>query len=307
MNPGIPPLDTDNDGMPDSWETFYGTQPGIADDSRDIDTNGYTNIEEYINSLICDPTVIQPQQVEIAIKVFLQGPFDPNNGLMYSELRNQGLLPAVEPYTALGFTHVNGGGELVNSTILEVTGNNAIVDWIFIELRSGNDFTEVLATQSALLQSDGDVVSTDGISPVTFNGFPAGDYYVAIRHRNHLGIMTANAYSLSHNISEIDFTDGSAATYGTEAQTQVDGVKLMWVGDVNTDNQIKYSGQDNDRSLILQLIGGSNIVSTISGYHNEDCNMDGIVKYSGSDNDRSIQLVNIGGAVITNVKIGQLP
>ncbi|RMG94082.1 MAG: T9SS C-terminal target domain-containing protein [Chloroflexi bacterium] len=49
LNSGTPPTDTDNDGMPDSWEISYGTDPLVADHNGDIDGDGYTNIEAYIN------------------------------------------------------------------------------------------------------------------------------------------------------------------------------------------------------------------------------------------------------------------
>jgi hypothetical protein len=45
------PLDTDNDGMPDSWESRHGLNPhDAADGSTDKDGDGYTNVEEYLNS-----------------------------------------------------------------------------------------------------------------------------------------------------------------------------------------------------------------------------------------------------------------
>ena len=48
---GSAPTDTDGDGMPDSWESANGTNPNVADNNGDIDGDGYTNLEEYINSL----------------------------------------------------------------------------------------------------------------------------------------------------------------------------------------------------------------------------------------------------------------
>ena len=42
--------DTDGDGMPDEWEQQNGTDPG-ANDAMVIASNGYANIENYINSL----------------------------------------------------------------------------------------------------------------------------------------------------------------------------------------------------------------------------------------------------------------
>lgn len=46
-------FDTDRDGMPDAWETANSLDPNDpADGSRDADGDGYTNLEEYLNSLV---------------------------------------------------------------------------------------------------------------------------------------------------------------------------------------------------------------------------------------------------------------
>ncbi|HEY6021434.1 MAG TPA: hypothetical protein VIY48_16465, partial [Candidatus Paceibacterota bacterium] len=50
MSSGVAPVDTDGDGMPDSWELDHGLNPNVADGNADRDGDGYTNIEEYINS-----------------------------------------------------------------------------------------------------------------------------------------------------------------------------------------------------------------------------------------------------------------
>lgn len=52
LNPGISPQDTDQDGMPDDWETTRALNPDIPDDDGDDDNDGYTNLEEYLNSLV---------------------------------------------------------------------------------------------------------------------------------------------------------------------------------------------------------------------------------------------------------------
>ncbi len=49
------PKDTDQDGMPDVWEKQKGldlSDPG--DRNGDLDNDGYTNLEEYLNSLVRD-------------------------------------------------------------------------------------------------------------------------------------------------------------------------------------------------------------------------------------------------------------
>lgn len=52
---GKPYKDTDGDGMPDLWEKKYHLDPDVASDANgDLNGDGYTNIEKYINGL--DPT-----------------------------------------------------------------------------------------------------------------------------------------------------------------------------------------------------------------------------------------------------------
>ena len=48
---GPAPLDTDQDGMPDAWETARGLNPNNAADRNNLNLFGYTRIEEYINDL----------------------------------------------------------------------------------------------------------------------------------------------------------------------------------------------------------------------------------------------------------------
>ncbi|KAG7092593.1 hypothetical protein E1B28_008936 [Marasmius oreades] len=48
---GTAPVDTDKDGIPDAYESAHGTNPNAAD-STSIASNGYANIENYINSLV---------------------------------------------------------------------------------------------------------------------------------------------------------------------------------------------------------------------------------------------------------------
>jgi pectate lyase len=43
------PKDTDNDGMPDDWETQHGLNPEQPGNNEDPDGDGYTNIEEFLN------------------------------------------------------------------------------------------------------------------------------------------------------------------------------------------------------------------------------------------------------------------
>ena len=46
------PTDTDHDGMPDTWETANSLNPNDASDRAVFATNGYTNLENYLNSIV---------------------------------------------------------------------------------------------------------------------------------------------------------------------------------------------------------------------------------------------------------------
>jgi hypothetical protein len=67
--------DTDNDGMPDAWETLHGFDPKVADDSGDADGDGYTNLEEYLNEVAAWPAT--------AALIF-----DGARGVRYAEIGN---------------------------------------------------------------------------------------------------------------------------------------------------------------------------------------------------------------------------
>ena len=51
LAPGAPWVDADADGMPDDWETAHGLDPATADGSADRDGDGFTNLEDWLNSL----------------------------------------------------------------------------------------------------------------------------------------------------------------------------------------------------------------------------------------------------------------
>jgi len=57
---GSPPVDSDHDGMPDTWETAHGLNPNLDDSAQDRDSDGYTNIEEYVNGIVSSPTTGSP-------------------------------------------------------------------------------------------------------------------------------------------------------------------------------------------------------------------------------------------------------
>jgi len=245
--------------------------------------------------------------LRIRPRMLLEGPWDETSNLMNDDLRANGLLPLTEPYTRLLYEHTNSGGEQTTEEVLAVNGNDAIVDWVIIELRRVDSPNLVVASASALLQRDGDVVDVDGTSPVDLHALP-GTYQIAMRHRNHLGAMTIAPVALGGSAATIDLTSPSLDTYGTEARRLHGGKAMLWCGDVNGDGRTMYSGIANDRDLVLTKIGGTSPTNILANvYAQEDVNLDGRVLYTGIGNDRDHILQSIGGGVPTNVRAAQLP
>ncbi|MCW0481826.1 pectate lyase [Gaoshiqia sediminis] len=53
LKSGEAPVDTDHDGMPDAWELKAGLDPNDPSDAnKNRNNDGYTNVEEYLNSLV---------------------------------------------------------------------------------------------------------------------------------------------------------------------------------------------------------------------------------------------------------------
>ncbi|QQR87237.1 MAG: hypothetical protein IPJ76_03165 [Flavobacteriales bacterium] len=313
--------DLDGDGY-GSWTTEvmqceappgYIDTPTDCDDTDPLIFNGhacddgdvFNGQNDFIHAITClchgDATVID-------LRTNLQGPYDGNSGLMRDDLRSAGLVPTMEPYTAAGYNFTLGAGAFVLPSVLAVAGSSAVVDWVVVEVRQGEPPHAIQHSRPALLLRDGRVVELDGTSMVKVPLVP-GNWEVAVRHRNHLPVMSAGTYSSTFPNATVDLTLASTATYGTEARCALpNGVFGQWQGNVLPDNSLKYTGSLNDRDPILIAVGGTIPTATISGvYSNSDSNMDATIKYTGAGNDRDPILINIGGTVPTAQRQAQTP
>ena len=242
----------------------------------------------------------------IRIDLMLGGPYDPFTGRMNDQLRAAEMIPQQDPYTMAGSVPVlSPPSQFLDPGLLAVSGDSAVVDWVWLDIMPADDPTQVVSAKAALILANGTVNDTYGKVTVDMN-CGAGQYYLRIRHRNHLAVTLAEPITLGADPISIDLTDPATPTFGTNAQKEVNGVMMLWPGDANGDGVVKYVGAGNDRNPLLIMMNGVP-TSTISGYHLEDINMDGVVKYVGAGNDRDIILQTIGGAVPTAVRVEQGP
>ncbi|PZF73443.1 hypothetical protein DN068_08620 [Taibaiella soli] len=287
--------DSNNDGINDITSVGLGyldaNGDGRVDNPIDPDGDGIANND----GLDFMPTAfggLGPVTV-VNVTALLQGALQGNGGgtIMRDNLRQNALIPLAQPYNTTSstrFKQVGGGEETTNSTVLNVNAgtNSAVVDWVLIELRSGSKADSVVHTVSALIERNGHVVGADGNQLGVM--LPPGTYYVSVKHRNHLGVMTATPVVISGQANTIDFT--TTATYGSGAQIQVSpGVYAMWMGDVNRDGKIYFTAPGNDRDAQLVQLSG-NQFGYITTYQTADINMDGQSYYTAPNNDRDLLL-----------------
>ena len=236
-------------------------------------------------------------KIQINPKVFLQGPLlnTATSGLMNDVLRQAAVIPATSPY-ADGLT---ADANVFNTGGISGTGADAnnIVDWVWVELRDASNNETVIKGQSALLQRDGDVVALDGVSTLTMQ-VPPKNYYVVIKHRNHLGAMSATTLVLSDTPTTVDFTSNSFSTYGNNAQTTYGmpaNTFALWAGDANGDGRLNYLGGFSENTSIRSQVFndpnnsvfGSPPVPTYPsvGYHNTDVDLNNVTRYLGAGSD----------------------
>ncbi|HLO52977.1 MAG TPA: Ig-like domain-containing protein [Saprospiraceae bacterium] len=293
----------------------------------------YTVCDDQVQSVCAKATahILIIEDMSIRIRVYLEGALI-NNGnqkatdnrpLMRDNLRvnpfnGTNVIPHEDPYMVAtqyvnisnAFPHKASGlltkyRSIKNpTTVLAVSGQDAIVDWVFVELRSKNDNREVLATRSGLLQRDGDVVDVDGISPLAFSGVLVDSFYVVVRHRNHLGVMSQKV----SNRSLIDFTKPSTPVFdfGTSLNNGYDytglaqksdivfGYSCMWGGDFDSNGRIKFVNPGDDQNILFFDVFASpeNSQNTSNynfalAYHQGDFDLNGKAKFDNPNDDKN--------------------
>lgn len=268
----------------------------------------------------------------LKIRVYLQGALM-NSGVFYSisgkklmrdELRvnpfdGKNYIPSNDPYqTTVGLIDLkitnrhHGAGATPSlckvsdpTKVFGVTGENAIVDWIFTEIRSADNPNTVITTRSGLLQRDGDVVDVDGISDLNFPDLTATQFYVVVRHRNHIASMSG----LVDGNTVIDFTKPETPLYTfTTSLTEMNfnglgqhrskeyNVMALWAGDADSDCSVKKTNKGDDYNVIFmenQRFFKTSIANGAIGYYQGDIDMNGKVKFEGTGDDTRILMSQI--------------
>ncbi len=169
------------------------------------DVRNYANdLPDYF--LIDYVRVYKKEFVQLQTKIYLEGPYDKNTNEMKTDLNTQ--IPLTSPYTE------------DPRTVSAIPDN--VVDWVLVELRETPTGPPVIS-HSAFIYKDGRIVNDDASSGIIKLNAPENDYYVVIKHRNHLAVMSKNPVTLSKASSTLyDFTIGENQFYGSNGAKQLE-------------------------------------------------------------------------------------
>jgi len=215
----------------------------------------------------------------MSAKVFLEGAY--RYGSMADDLRQRGYFqmppPDVYPYNLDPMRQFYITEQLPDS----------VVDWVVVEFR------EALASagkiRTYLVKQDGRLVDLYNNDVLVLTGgvaatrLDSGDYYIAIRHRNHLALVTKDYVKLLPGTTRLlDFTEPSFVMGGIGSLKRVekldDGSYIYGMIAGNVNGSIMQSGRidANDYNNIIPNLS-SQINPLFDGYLIGDMNMDGII------------------------------
>lgn len=206
-----------------------------------------------------DSEWVLSEGVRIAVKVWLEGTYDDAMDSMRTFLR--GNIPTTSPYAD------------DNRTVVSVPGQ--VTDWILLQVRSFSDSTNTAGSRSCFINKLGMLVGDDGTTEYASVNVPGGDYFLVIKHRNHLAVRSYSAVTglaWGSTPSTYDFSTGTNKYKGKEAALLETGVYGMYAGDTNGSGIVTNSDKD---PIITNLNN--------AGYYDADSNLSGIVTNADKD------------------------
>ena len=180
---------------------------------------------------------------QLELDALLYGAYNENTGNMQTSLDAVNVISANQPFSNAPWFY--NGTETYQAGILANP-----VDWVLVEIREGQpslteQATTVLETKAAIILSDGSVVDPANGQDVTFTSLQLGaSYHVALRHRNHLDVLSANPVIIGE-VDSYDFTTSIDQAFGPQQLLEtVDGKFALYAGDFNGDGLVQTSDYD---------------------------------------------------------------
>ncbi|MEM6772202.1 MAG: hypothetical protein AAF597_16630, partial [Bacteroidota bacterium] len=151
-------FDAELNGIPESALDFWRNDANFWFNPPSTGTDATTNTVDVDGINLLTRWTLGPATPKLSLKVLLEGAYEPATFTMRDDLRTTNNLPTQTPYAAgAGYDYGAGSGtEAILPIVLTTANDDAIVDWVFVELRSTAAGNPVVTARAALLQRDGD-------------------------------------------------------------------------------------------------------------------------------------------------------
>lgn len=249
-----------------SGDHFQATNGSVSWTLGELVTETYASTNIVLTQGFQQPYQMVIHGVDLDLFVYLEGPY--SSGIMATDLRDEGLLPLIQPYG--GDPWYYPGGESVTAIPPDV------VDWVLVELRDATSASGALPStaverNAGFILADGSVVGLDGGSPLMFTSTLIHDPYIALWHRNHLGILSSGPAMLSGDVYTYDFSTSIDKAHGGSLGYILlePGSYGMVSGDANRDGNVNMDDKTD----------WNNQAGT-RGYHSSDLNLNAQVENS---------------------------
>lgn len=190
------------------------------------ETFSFGQVEDYT-------VVLVPSSSTLNLKVYLEGYYDLSTHNMRSVQFNQG-----------------------------TSSNPSDVDTINVELRDATTPTTLIATTSAVLQ-------TNGTAVCNYATAPSGSFYVVVNHRNSVQTWSATPIVIGPTAATYDFSNLSNKAFGNNMTQLEPGVWGCYTGDINQDGNVDNSDYSNWEVDANEFAFG-NYVTDLNGDGNVD-------------------------------------
>jgi hypothetical protein len=168
--------------------------------------------------------------VNATVRCYLQGPYNSSTNTMSNALKQGGVLAThfgALPVPALAVDSINV--EIRDSLSAAASTKRAFAPaWLLTD----GTIRDLLDTTKAY---------------VGFTGVPTGNYYLVVRHRNHLAVMSSVRVGVDGSVTPpvYDFSSGQASAYGTNPMVATGTRFSLYAGDVNGDGVVRYTNAGN--------------------------------------------------------------
>lgn len=224
--------------------------------------------------------------IDLDLDVMLAGPY--SGGTMSTALLAANKIPLNDPYGN-------------STTVASIPANT--VDWIEVQLRDSGTPGTIIKKYSFFVDNNGNVLNTNGTVGTKLTGVAKASYYVAVKHRNHLGVMTASAINFAGaGPFAFDFSAG-ASLYGTNPMRNMGSKWALWAGDTDGNNSVSFGASPSDITPISNAVindpGNPSFNPLWFGaatYSNADSDMNSFVQFGSSPSD----ITPVSASVLNN-------